>query len=277
MLIPYKENSKHILGTLNPSQEFEGENDLVKALIKQDLNVGLSLTKYIRYLESLLHEIGRELPPIELSEIVKPHNIKDSAFKCDLSEWINYTFEQKEIEEDKDYFELWTLIPLSTYDYELVSVDGNDYWCVLDESNKPIEHSELIRLIRSYSLDTDEDLLLNIDDIDDNVNSDIVLIEDEDVVEELCNELNIKCTEATYSFPFAWNTYWVLPSWIPVELAQKAGFIVYNDYDNNENVIGIDGGGYDFYSQHWVPLYISYCQLNKRMVATEKGPRYVKV
>lgn len=273
MLIPYKENSKHILGTLNPLQEFERESDLIKSLIKEDLDVGLSITKYIRYLESLLNGIGRELPPIELSEITEPHNIKDSAFKRELSEWIDYTFKKKEINEDNNYFDLWTLIPLSAYDYKLVSVNGNDYWCVLDDNNKPIEHSELIRLIRSYSLDTDEDLLLNVDDFE----GDIGLIEDEDIVEELCNELNIKCTEATYNFPFAWNTYWVLPNYIPVELAQKAGFIAYEDNENNKTVIGIDGGGYDFYSQHWVPLYISYCQLNKHMIATEKGPRYIKV
>ncbi len=266
MFLPYKNESKYTLGTLNPLEEFDKESDLVTALINKDINIGLPITTYIQYLECLLHRIGEQLPPIPLSDIIDSHNIKDRAFKNDLTNWINYTFDEKSLDDEANYFDSWTLIPASTYDYKVISIENNDYWYVLNEEGNPLDYDELLDLIDSYSLYVN---LLTIPE------SKLGLLEDEDDVIELCSDLNNKCTEATYNFPFAWNTYWILPSYIPVELAQKADFLVYDDNENNIRVMGIDGGGYDFYSSHWGPLYISYCQLNKRMVDTEKGPRYI--
>ena len=266
MFFPYKNKSKYALGTLNSLEEFDKESDLVTALISKDINIGLAITTYIQYLESLLHRIGEQLPPIPLSDIIDSHNIKDRAFKNDLTNWINYTFDEESLDDETNYFDSWTLIPASTYDYELINIEDSDYWCVVDEEGNPLDYDELLDLIDSYSLYVN---LLTIPECK------LGLLEDEDDVIEFCSDLNNKCTEATYNFPFAWNTYWILPNYIPIELAQKAGFLVYDDNENNIRVMGIDGGGYDFYSNHWVPLYISYCQLNKRMVDTEKGPRYI--
>jgi len=46
--------------------------------------------------------------------------------------------------------------------------------------------------------------------------------------------------------------------WIESEINQKAmtdcGFRIYR-HDDYGFVFGIDGAGYDFYEQHWIPLY----------------------
>jgi hypothetical protein len=35
----------------------------------------------------------------------------------------------------------------------------------------------------------------------------------------------------------------------------ECGFRVFDDEETGDIYIGIDGAGYDFYSQHWIPLY----------------------
>lgn len=60
-------------------------------------------------------------------------------------------------------------------------------------------------------------------------------------------------------FPM-WSTLWRMPSidqeWLMDHLTEVAncGFRIY-DQEDYGLIIGIDGCGYDFYEQHWIPLY----------------------
>jgi RNA polymerase subunit RPABC4/transcription elongation factor Spt4 len=66
----------------------------------------------------------------------------------------------------------------------------------------------------------------------------------------------------TYGFPM-WGTMWTFgenidAEWVRdhggLEAMQECGFWVYDDEDLGI-LFGINGGGYDFYEGHWVPLY----------------------
>lgn len=59
----------------------------------------------------------------------------------------------------------------------------------------------------------------------------------------------------------SWGTMWMMNDsaddyWIENNLEKMAqcGFRIYEHYDYGY-IFGIDGGGYDFYSEHWIPLY----------------------
>lgn len=58
-----------------------------------------------------------------------------------------------------------------------------------------------------------------------------------------------------------WGTMWTLgdsfdEDWFAnnLETAYRLGFRVY-EHEDLGIVIGIDGAGYDFYEEHWIPLY----------------------
>lgn len=62
-------------------------------------------------------------------------------------------------------------------------------------------------------------------------------------------------------FPM-WGTMWTFGNSLDSEWVLKnlqtvsdLGFRIYEDYENGEIYIGIDGAGYDFYEAHWIPLY----------------------
>jgi hypothetical protein len=42
-----------------------------------------------------------------------------------------------------------------------------------------------------------------------------------------------------------------------VAAANQAGFLVYEPKEFDGHILAIDGGGYDFYEAHWVPLYLA--------------------
>lgn len=71
--------------------------------------------------------------------------------------------------------------------------------------------------------------------------------------------------EDTEAFPPMWNTVWRLrymPSaYSPQELADFTGATIYED-DNDHYIIGVNGGGYDFYEAHWIPLAYAYGKLS---------------
>lgn len=55
-----------------------------------------------------------------------------------------------------------------------------------------------------------------------------------------------------------WGTMWVLNrnDWMDrVQDLSDSGFAVFDVYDEDLMVVGIDGAGYDFYEDHWEPLY----------------------
>jgi len=70
---------------------------------------------------------------------------------------------------------------------------------------------------------------------------------------------------ATYRAVYAWPAGWGW-LWMPTEsldgdwirenagAVAKLGFLVY-DSDETGILLGIDGGGYNFYDAHWIPLY----------------------
>jgi len=82
----------------------------------------------------------------------------------------------------------------------------------------------------------------------------------------LCSECDKACKwswgGAVYAWPAGWGTLfnpkdssdedWVKRN--AEQIADKCGFLVY-ECDEVGLILGIDGGGYDFYEQHWLPLY----------------------
>lgn len=62
---------------------------------------------------------------------------------------------------------------------------------------------------------------------------------------------------AVHGWPGAHGTcFWVRSEAI-ARHAADAGFLVYEPVDFDGAILAIDGGGYDFYDQHWIPLYLS--------------------
>jgi hypothetical protein len=66
---------------------------------------------------------------------------------------------------------------------------------------------------------------------------------------------------ANYAWPgahaYSWWTTEYNDNQIFVDAAASAGFLVYQPQDFDGYVLSIDGGGYSFMDQHWVPLYLS--------------------
>lgn len=58
-----------------------------------------------------------------------------------------------------------------------------------------------------------------------------------------------------------WGWMWTLENideeWVRENLykVSECGFRVYEDNETGDIYLGIDGAGYDFYEQHWLPLY----------------------
>lgn len=64
-----------------------------------------------------------------------------------------------------------------------------------------------------------------------------------------------------HGYPVAWGTMWTFRSLLDAEWAlnnadilNQCGIVAY--YTESLGVVfGIDGAGYDFYGEHWIPLY----------------------
>jgi len=81
-----------------------------------------------------------------------------------------------------------------------------------------------------------------------------------------CSECDKPCGwswgGAQYAWPAGWGTLFNPgdssdEDWITQNadrIADECGFVVY-ECDEVGTLLGIDGGGYDFYEQHWLPLY----------------------
>lgn len=89
---------------------------------------------------------------------------------------------------------------------------------------------------------------------------------DEDTDREFfyrCEECNEECEThwqgPVHAWPAAWGTMFRPEDdqdWIRSHADEIAdlGFMVY-DSDETGVILGIDGAGYDFYADHWIPLY----------------------
>jgi len=69
--------------------------------------------------------------------------------------------------------------------------------------------------------------------------------------------------EELHGFPVAWNCMWSPRESVygdQLDALTEAGFVVYSVSKHTDvpfgfdDVFGVDGGGYDFYDQHWKPL-----------------------
>lgn len=101
------------------------------------------------------------------------------------------------------------------------------------------------------------------------VHGDVLVLEltNEDDVEDYGQEIEVRRNECEWEendyrdgwLPM-WGWLWTVDSftekWIYNNLEKMAdlGFRIYEDEDA-EIFIGIDGAGYDFYEEHWIPLY----------------------
>lgn len=67
---------------------------------------------------------------------------------------------------------------------------------------------------------------------------------------------NLAYGDAQYDWPASWGWCWWTTDEHIAKAAPECGFHVYESPDFNGFVLCIDGGGYDFYEAHWVPLYL---------------------
>lgn len=94
-------------------------------------------------------------------------------------------------------------------------------------------------------------------------------IPDPDLEEDVCKACKVgtlkqsRWAGAEYAWPAGWGTLWhpnerADEDWIRdnAETVAACGFIVY-EADETGILLGIDGGGYDFYAEHWMPLYVT--------------------
>jgi hypothetical protein len=59
------------------------------------------------------------------------------------------------------------------------------------------------------------------------------------------------------AWPAAWGTsFWSLSNDVRNNAAE-CGFLVFEPKDFSGTILCIDGAGYDFYDQHWIPLYLA--------------------
>lgn len=93
-------------------------------------------------------------------------------------------------------------------------------------------------------------------------NTEYTEIEEDDGSEEkilTCDNCEHAEFSEKYDLPM-WGTMWTVSNldedWIKdnLETMRKCGFWVYES-DELGVFIGIDGAGYDFYADHWIPLY----------------------
>lgn len=98
-------------------------------------------------------------------------------------------------------------------------------------------------------------------------------------IEGCFNRVNLKYIERGYTlyediFPVGedcegypmWGFLWESDSYIVdefiksnIEKINEVGFLIY-ETEEGDLLIGIDGAGYDFYEQHWIPLFDLYLQ-----------------
>lgn len=62
---------------------------------------------------------------------------------------------------------------------------------------------------------------------------------------------------AVHAWPGAHGTCFWTTNEQAAEKAAECGFLVYEAQDFQGYVLAVDGGGYDFYEAHWVPLYLA--------------------
>ena len=79
-------------------------------------------------------------------------------------------------------------------------------------------------------------------------------------IEYICDNCGENEGFDVYDLPM-WGTMWTFASSLDedwarenIEVMRKCGFWVY-DSDETGILFGINGAGYDFYEQHWLPLY----------------------
>jgi hypothetical protein len=98
--------------------------------------------------------------------------------------------------------------------------------------------------------------------------------EDEDEAREECERLNRDhVMENLYGFPFAHN-YGVEIESYEIEDFAEAGFVVWR-YKEDTLIAGIDGGGYSFLGEHWLPLFWRKAVRGGWIIETDTGPRRV--
>ena len=85
----------------------------------------------------------------------------------------------------------------------------------------------------------------------------VLNVDEEEVTVDL-DELNLE----NDSWLPMWGWLWMFGERIDEDWAREnleevaeCGFRIFEDADSGDIYIGIDGAGYDFYEQHWIPLY----------------------
>lgn len=86
---------------------------------------------------------------------------------------------------------------------------------------------------------------------------------------------SLEDVEPTYGYPWASYATWRLPDGYDAAELRAAGFIVAAYTPSGETFFGVDGGGYDFLSAHWGPLYLRHAADRHAYgwtVETDAGP-----
>ena len=84
--------------------------------------------------------------------------------------------------------------------------------------------------------------------------------EDQELICSSCENKSEEYAQETYDLPM-WGTMWTFEEsmdddWVKenLETIRECGLWVYES-DELGIIIGINGAGYDFYENHWMPLY----------------------
>lgn len=209
----------------------------------------------------LQEDLARTLPPLAYDVALAmvtgtPHALspergsprpQDRALRADVEKFWDSRFPSLDVTllADKDGnhdIERWTEVGVDPSEWvsEGVDNDDNDAWAVTHPNEGTVETFDC-----------------------------------EDDATERAQEIYESIRDSRAGFPFAWNTGWTGSSvkyWL-AELV-SAGFVVYQ-YDGDEYIAGIDGGGYSFLDAHFAPLYLTLAAKHDWLVETDAGPRRV--
>lgn len=195
------------------------------------------LTESIIQLTNERRVLGRSLPPVTLDTVKG-----DPFFEAHVREWMRS----------------W----MPTIDTTLLDRDDYEKWELLATRYEVRDWEDEEGGVLYGVFDTVDDVLLD------------GTAYDESDMREKADDLEREWRDSFCAFPFAWNTGWVLENMAWLDELTAAGFLVY-EYDRDIIIAGIDGGGYSFMDQHFIPLYAGLAEKNEWLVETRDGPRLI--
>lgn len=232
-----------------------GDIDRITAKLTRGDLTSEEVLKALRDLKTIGEKLSESLavtnPEIVIGEVKAEDLQKDQVFMTGFHEWFAFALSPIDIGILSEEQDEWTQLFPET-------LDGP--WTVraLTEEDEGYEEGE-----EQYILVNDQDS----EEDGDGWGT-------ENDKEAEAQERNQEANRAKYGFPFSWNTGWIVSDsfWrLHSADVDAAGFLAY-EY-RGTTIIGIDGAGYNFEAQHFIPLYLA-CRTGQT-VPTSAGHRRV--